>query len=54
SKNYGFAESPSMSAFNFSITNDLVLDLYNNEESDDAYEEIEFDRYLCEPIQKRN
>ncbi|CAG8826829.1 21633_t:CDS:2, partial [Gigaspora margarita] len=34
-----FAESSSMSASNPAITNDLVLDLYNNEKSDNAYKE---------------
>ncbi|CAG8838324.1 41781_t:CDS:2, partial [Gigaspora margarita] len=52
-KNYGFAKLSSMSASNPAITNDLILDLYNNKESDNAYEEDEVDRYLHEPIQKR-
>ncbi|CAG8838310.1 22591_t:CDS:2, partial [Gigaspora margarita] len=38
-KNYRFAESSSISASNPAITNDSVLDLYNNEESDNAYKE---------------
>ncbi|CAG8817477.1 13967_t:CDS:2, partial [Racocetra persica] len=48
-----FAESSSMLASNPAITNDLVSDLYNNEESDNTYEETEVDCYLHEPIQKR-
>ncbi|CAG8572079.1 45024_t:CDS:2 [Gigaspora margarita] len=51
-KNYGFAKLSSMLAFNPSITNDLVLDLYYNEELDDAYEEISLIIIFVNPFKK--
>ncbi|CAG8453278.1 10151_t:CDS:2 [Cetraspora pellucida] len=52
-KNHEFVKLSSMLASNSTITNDLILELYNNEELDNAYEETEIDHYLCELIQKK-
>ncbi|CAG8459692.1 5857_t:CDS:2 [Dentiscutata heterogama] len=53
-KNHRFAKSSSMLASTPAITNDLVLDLYNNEESDNAYEETKPDMVEQMLFLKRN
>ena len=53
SRNDGYSELFGMSTFEPITTNDLIAALYSNEEPDDVIEETEVDRYLREPIQKR-
>ncbi|CAG8462218.1 12914_t:CDS:2 [Dentiscutata heterogama] len=52
-KNHKLTKLSSMLASNSAITTDLVLNLYNNEELDNAYEETKVDCYLYELIQKK-
>ncbi|CAG8715944.1 13760_t:CDS:2, partial [Dentiscutata erythropus] len=54
SKNYEFTESSSMIASNSAITNDLVLDLYNNEKLDNAYKETELIIIFMNQFKKEN
>ena len=53
SRDDSFVESSSISTSKPTITNDLMADLYSNEESGSVNEESEIDRYIQEPIQRR-
>ncbi|CAG8527108.1 14099_t:CDS:2, partial [Dentiscutata heterogama] len=53
SKDDSFVESSSISASKPIITNDLMADLYSNEESGSVNKESEIDCYIQKPIQRR-